>query len=189
MNTLEEQRIQFSNRPFLATPLAGMVAWLATGISGLFFSERISVYVLFITTGSIVYLALFISKFTGEHFLDKNKTKNSFDQLFMFTVGQAVLMYGMAIPFFMVDHTSLPLSIGILTGAMWLPFSWMVKHWVGIFHAVLRTVGIVLLWYVFPELRFIAIPFYIILIYVLTLMILRRRKTLKETNLQERSIS
>lgn len=176
MDTLEAQRQSFTNQKFLATPLAGLLAWLVTGIAGLFLSDRLTVYVLFAATGSIVYLALMLSKFTGEDFLNKHKPKNPFDQLFMFTVGQAVLMYGMAIPFFMIDHTSLPLSIGILTGAMWLPFSWIIKHWVGVFHAVVRTVGIVLLWYLFPEQRFVVIPFFIVLMYVLTLWLLSKRK-------------
>jgi len=98
--TLEQQRIEFSNRKFLATPLAGIIAWLITGISGLIFPDKITVWVLFIATGGIVYLGLFISKFTGEDFLDKSKPKNVFDNLFLFTVGQAVLVYAIAIPFF-----------------------------------------------------------------------------------------
>ena len=69
--TLESQRLEFSNRKFLATPISGLIAWLLVGISGLIFPDGITVWVLFIATGGIVYLALFISKFTGENFLDK----------------------------------------------------------------------------------------------------------------------
>lgn len=174
--TLKEQRIEFSNRKFLATPLAGLIAWLITGISGLLFPDRITVWVLFIATGGIVYLALFISKFTGENFLDKTKPKNVFDGLFLFTVGQAVLVYAIAIPFFLMDYTSLPLTVGVLTGTMWLPFSWIIKHWVGIYHAVSRTVIVVVLWYLFKDDRFTVIPFSIVAIYLMTLFILHRRK-------------
>ena len=122
-----------------------------------------------------MYLALFISKFTGENFLDKAKPKNEFDQLFLFTVIQAVLIYAVAIPFFMTDYTSLPLTVGILTGTMWMPFNWIIKHWVGAFHAILRTVVVLSLWYIFPEVRFVAIPFAIVIIYIITLVILRKR--------------
>jgi hypothetical protein len=178
MKTLEQQRQEFSKGPFLATPLSGLVAWLLVAISGMFFSDRVTVWVLFIATGSIVYLALFISKFTGENFLDKNKTKNVFDGLFFFTVAQAVLTYAIAIPFFLIDYTSLPLSVGILTGTMWLPFSWIIQHWIGIVHAIARTVSIVILWYLFPDLRFVVIPLAIVLIYVVTLVILKNRSKL-----------
>lgn len=174
--TLEEQRIEFSDRKFLATPLAGLIVWVIAGIAGIFFSDLIAVWTIFIGTGSIAYLGLFLSKFTGENFLDKEKPKNEFDKLFLFTAGQAILVYSIAIPFFLIDYTSLPMTVGILTGLMWLPFSWIIKHWVGIFHAISRTITVLALWYLLPEARFIAIPFSIVLIYLVTLLILRNRK-------------
>lgn len=174
--TLEQQRIDFSNRRFLATPLSGLIVWTIIGFIGIFFSDFVAVWSIFIGTGSIVYLGLLLSKFTGEHFLDKKKPKNEFDQLFFFTVAQAVLVYSIAIPFFLVDYSSLPLSVGILTGLMWLPFSWIVKHWVGIFHTLTRTVLVLILWYLLPEYRFVVIPFGIVLIYSITLLILKNRK-------------
>ena len=175
--SLEVQREEFGRGSFLATPISGLIVWLIVGIAGLTLSATATVWVLFIGTGSIVYLALFISKFTGENFLDKSKPKNEFDSLFMYTVGQAVVVYAIAIPFFLIDYTSLPLSIGILTGTMWIPFSWIIKHWVGLFHAISRTILILVLWYMLPELRFVVIPFAIVVIYLITLIILRKRKT------------
>ncbi len=169
--TLEEQREEFANRKFIATPLSGLIIWLIIGVSGLVFPVETTVWILFIGTGSIVYLALFISKFTGENFLDKTKPKNTFDTLFLFSVGQAVLIYSIAI-----DYTSLPLTVGILTGTMWVPFSWIIKHWVGIFHSVARTLVCVLLWYLFPDDRFVVIPFAIVLLYIITLVILNKRE-------------
>ena len=174
--TLEEQRTEFTNRKFLATPYAGLVVWLLVGISGLMLPVSATVWVLFIGTGSIVYLAMFISKFTGENFLDKEKPKNEFDKLFLFTVGQAVLVYSIAIPFFIMDYSSLPMTVGILTGLMWLPFSWIINHWVGIFHSLVRTISILVLWYTLPEYRFVAIPFAIVLIYIITIIILKNRR-------------
>lgn len=175
-NELELQREQFSKRSFLATPISGLIAWLIVGISGLIFPDWVTVWVLFIAVGCIVYLALFLSRFTGENFLDKTKPKNPFDSLFLYTVGQAALIYSIAIPFFLQDYTSLPLSVGILTGSMWIPFSWIIQHWVGIFHAVIRTVLILFLWYLLPELRFVIIPFAIVGVYLITIYILIKRQ-------------
>jgi hypothetical protein len=177
--TLEAQRIEFSNQKFLATPLAGLIVWAIIGIVGIFFSDFIAVWSIFIGTGSIVYLGLFLSKFTGENFLDKRKPKNEFDTLFLYTAGQAILVYAIAIPFFLVDYSSLPMTVGILTGLMWLPFSWIIKHWIGIFHTLTRTILVLALWYLLPEYRFIAIPFGIVLIYIITLIILNSRKNIK----------
>ena len=173
--TLDEQRIEFANRKFLATPLAGLSVWSLIGLIGIFFSDFIAVWSIFIGTGSIVYLGLFLSTFTGEKFLDKSKPKNEFDTLFLFTAGQAILVYSIAIPFFLVDYSSLPMTVGILTGLMWLPFSWIIKHWVGIFHTLSRTLIVLSFWYLLPEYRFIAIPFGIVLIYIITLIILKNR--------------
>lgn len=177
--TLEEQRLEFANRKFIATPLAGLIIWTIIGFVGIFFSDFIAVWSIFIGTGSIVYLGLFLSKFTGENFLDKSKPKNEFDSLFLLTVGQAILTYSITIPFFLVDYTSLPMSVGILTGLMWFPFSWIVQHWVGVFHTLTRTILILILWYLLPEYRFITIPFGIVLIYMVTILILSGRKKIE----------
>lgn len=177
--TLKEQRIEFSNRKFIATPLAGLIVWTIIGFAGFFFSEFIAVWTIFIGTGSIVYLGLFLSKFTGENFMDKDKPKNEFDTLFLFTAGQAILVYSIAIPFFLIDHSSLPMTVGILTGLMWLPFSWIINHWVGIFHSLIRTILILILWYTLPQFRFVTIPFAIVLIYIITMIILKNRKLAK----------
>ena len=176
VKTLEQQRIEFSGRKLLAMPLAGLLVWMIVGVAGLLLPPQQTVWVLFIGTGSIVYIGMFISKFTGENFLDKSKPKNTFDNLFLLTVGMAVLVYSIAIPFFIIDYTSLPLSVGILTGLMWMPFSWIIRHWVGVFHSVARTVSIVALWYLFPENRFVTIPLVIVVIYIITIVILEKRK-------------
>lgn len=173
--TLEEQRTEFINKKFLATPIAGLIAWLFIGISSLFVSNQWKVWILFLATGCIAYLGMFISKFTGENFLDKSKPKNEFDALFFHTVAQAILVYAIAIPFFIQDFTSLPLTIGILTGLMWIPFSWIIKHWVGIFHTSARTITIVALWFLLPNQRFITIPFAIVIIYLITIFVLLKR--------------
>jgi hypothetical protein len=75
----------------------------------------------------------------------------------------------------MIEPTSLPLSVGILAGLMWLPFSWIIQHWVGTFHAFTRTALVLTAWYVFPEQRFVVIPAIIVLIYLITIYVLARR--------------
>src|SRR5699024_5060554 len=161
---------EFKQKKLLASPIAGLIAWTIVAISALLFSDNITVWVLFIATGSIVYLAMGSSKLTGENYLDKNKTKKTFDNLFFLPVAQAVLVYSIAIPFFLEDYTSLPLTVGILTGLMWVPLSWIIDHWVGLFHSITRTVLILFLWYLFPSDRFITIPIAIVLIYIISII-------------------
>ncbi len=175
IRSLDKQREEFSRRRLIATPIAGMIAWGVVAISSPFLSPFAVSMVLFIATGSIVYLGMFISKFTGENFLDKSRPKNTFDTLFFYTVGMSALVYAIAIPFFLVDYTSLPLSVGILTGLMWLPISWIIRHWIGLVHGVARTISILLVWYLFPEHRFLAVPIVIVLLYVFAIVVLENR--------------
>jgi hypothetical protein len=87
----------------------------------------------------------------------------------------AVLVYSIAIPFFLVEPTSLPMSVGILSGLMWIPFPALIDHWVGLFHGITRTVLLVLAHYTFPDQRFVIIPAIIVVIYLITIVVLQRR--------------
>jgi hypothetical protein len=172
---LDEQRTDFARRRFLAMPLAGAVVWTIVGIGGTLLPPLAEVWLLFIGTGFIVGIGMFFSRFTGEDFLAKNKPKNAFDTLFFLTVAMALMVYSIAIPFFEVDYTSLPLTVGILSGLMWIPLSWMIDHWIGIFHTVARTVLVVAAWYIFPHNRFVVIPAIIVAVYAVTIVILEQR--------------
>ena len=173
--TLEEQRREFAQRRGLAMPLAGAIAWTIVGVAGVFLPPILKVWVLFGAVGSIAGLGIFLSHLTGENFLDKQRPKNVFDGLFFRTVGAAVLVFAIAIPFFREDYTSLPLSVGILSGLMWLPFSWIIGHWIGTFHALARTALVTASWYLFPNCRFIAVPAVIVAIYAVTIAVLEAR--------------
>jgi hypothetical protein len=172
---LEEHLRAYRSQRFLAFPLAGTIAWAIVGLAGIWLSTWWAAMVLFIATGTIVYLGLGLMRLTGEHVPRGERRKNPFDTLFFLAVASALLVYAIAIPFFIIEPTSLPLTVGILTGLMWMPTTWLMGHWAGVFHAVTRTVGIVVLWYALPDLRFVAIPFYIVLVYVATMIMLERR--------------
>ncbi|RUO75703.1 DUF7010 family protein [Pseudidiomarina taiwanensis] len=174
-SSLEQQRQEFAQRRLIATPLAGLIAWSVVAVCSLFMDSYAISMTLFIATGSIVYLALPISKLTGEDFLNKQRPKNTFDTLFYYTIGMSVLVYAIAIPFFLIDYTSLPLSVGILTGLMWLPISWIIQHWIGFVHAILRTLVVVSVWYLFPEHRFFAVSVAIVTLYIGAIIVLERR--------------
>ncbi|MGB6973693.1 MAG: hypothetical protein WBD67_03320 [Terracidiphilus sp.] len=175
LRSLDEQRAEYACRRGLAMPLAGLIAWTLIGIGGAFLPPILAVWSLFIGTGFIAYLGIALSRFTGENFLDKKTPKNVFDNLFLHCVAMALLVYAIAIPFFRVDYTSLPLTVGILAGLMWVPYSWIIQHWVGIFHSVARTVLVTAAWYLAPHRRFVIIPAVIVGVYAVTLVILEQR--------------
>jgi len=43
MEPLEQQRIEFAHRKFLATSISKLIAWMLLGLSGLLFEDRITV--------------------------------------------------------------------------------------------------------------------------------------------------
>lgn len=174
--SLEEQRIEFSKSRFIAMPLAGTIAWTIIGIAGAFVPAGLAAWILFICTGMIFALGLFLSRFLGEDLIGNSRNKNEFDGLFFQSVLMAWLVFAIAIPFFMIEPTSLPLSVGILAGLMWLPFSWIIRHWVGQFHAFSRTFLVAIAWFVFPDQRFVIIPAVIVVIYLITIYVLATRK-------------
>jgi len=159
LRSLDEQRAEYARRRGLAMPLAGLIAWTLIGVAGAFLPPILAVWSLFIGAGLIAYLGMILSRLTGENFLDKKKPKNAFDGLF----------------FHCVDYTSLPLTVGILAGLMWIPFSWIIQHWVGVFHTVARTVLVTAAWYLAPHDRFVVIPTVIVGVYVVTILILEQR--------------
>jgi hypothetical protein len=173
--SLDEQRREFSRSPLLAMPIAGTIAWTLIGITSLFVPVGLAAWILFICTGMIFALGLLIARFLGEDLLGNTRNTNEFDRLFFTTVQMSWLVFAIAIPFFMIEPTSLPLSVGILAGLMWLPLSWIIQHWVGAFHAFTRTALVTIAWFLFPDQRFVVIPAIIVAIYLITIYVLARR--------------
>lgn len=173
--SLDEQLAEFARNRFLAMPIAGTIAWTVTGIAGAFLPVNLAAWVLFIMTGSTFGIGLLVAQLIGEDLLGKTRPANVFDSLFMHTLVMAWLVFAIAIPFFMIEPTSLPLTVGILAGLMWVPFSWMIQHWIGLFHGIARTVLIVAAWYLFPEHRFVVIPAIIVATYLVTIVVLMKR--------------
>lgn len=174
---LEQRWQQFQSRRFLAMPIAGAIAWGAIGAANALvlestFARSMAIY---IGTGLIFYLGLLVARFTGEDLLGKRDPGNPFDRLFLAGVVQAVTVYSIAIPFALIQPDSLPLSVGILTGLMWIPFSVLLGHWLGVFHTVARTLSCLMLWYGFPDARFFALPLAIVAVYLVTIGLLQRR--------------
>jgi len=177
--TLEQYRAEFSNRRFLAMPLSGLIAWTLVGIASLYLNAFQASLLLFVAIGSIVYLAMAVSKLTGEDFF--RGFGNPFDRLFFVGMFMALLVYSIVIPFFMIDYRSITLGVGILSGLMWMTFSWIVQHWIGYCHAVVRTLLIVAVWYLLPERHFQAVPVVIVVLYVVTIIVLEIRwRSLRE---------
>ena len=93
----------------------------------------------------------------------------------MMVMIMALLVFAIAIPFAQADYRSIPFTVGILSGLMWIPFSWSIQHWIGAFHGILRTLLVLVAWYIAPEHSFIIIPAIIVFTYLITIPVLEFR--------------
>ncbi|MBC3875178.1 DUF7010 family protein [Undibacterium flavidum] len=174
--SLDQQLVEFRQRRFLAMPLAGILVWSALIVTGIFFNPKAQVLAVFVGTGSIVYLAMFLAKLTGEQLqFTSNKKRNFFDTLFLSAVAMSFLCYALVIPFFLENYRSLPFAVAILTGLMWLPLSVLIQHWVGVFHAVARTTLCIWAWIMYPEHSFVLQPVIVGAMYVVSIAALELR--------------
>lgn len=173
--SVDQQLAAFRHNRFLALPVTGMMVWIAIGIAGAVLPTPIAALSVYLGTGMIFYLALGVAKLLGEDLLGRRRRGNLFDRVFMASVATALLVFGIAIPFNLRDATAVPLTVGVLTGLMWLPFSVLLGHWVGYFHAIGRTALLVAAWYVFPEHRFVALPTVVVAVYAVSILALARR--------------
>lgn len=174
-SSLEQQRELFKQRRFLAMPLAGMLVWAVIGCMAPFVSELVKVYSVWLGCGSIFYLAIGLAKLTGEDFFGKHRAKNTFDRLFLLAVSMCLMMFPIAMIYSTENNSSVPLTVGIIAGLMWMPFSWIIEHWIGYFHAIARTIGVVIVWLCFPEHRFEAVSLVIVIVYAITLYVMELR--------------
>ncbi|GAA6185237.1 hypothetical protein [Aliiglaciecola sp. NS0011-25] len=174
--TLDQQREQFRQRRFLAMPLAGMIVWSIIGFIGFFVeSMEIKVWSVWLGCGAIFYLGIFFAKLTGEDFFNRKGPKNEFDNLFMAGVVMALLVFAIVMPFATKENESIPMSVGILAGLMWMPLSWAIQHWVGYFHAITRTIAIVTCYFGAPEHVFVSVPAVIVVVYIVSIYIQEKR--------------
>jgi hypothetical protein len=156
----------------LAMPIAGACAWTVAGFLGAILSETDSAT---IAMFAIFPTALLVSRFTGEDLLGTN-SQNELDTLSVLSLVTAMLGWGIGIPFWLVEPSSLPLSAGIIAGLVWVPMSWILQHWVCLFHAISRTVLVMAAWFAFPDHRFVVIPAIVVIIYVLTIFVIATRQ-------------
>jgi hypothetical protein len=124
-------------------------------------------------SGVIFPIALLIAKFRNEDVILKS---NPFGLLMGRCVLMVNLLWAVHIPLILKVPEYVPLTLGIGLGLHWLVYSWIIKHPVGTINSILRTVSILVVWYLFPEHRIVATAFTIVAIYILSLFQMQFRE-------------
>tara|TARA_R110002073_G_scaffold206993_1_gene366932 strand:+ start:272 stop:853 length:582 start_codon:yes stop_codon:yes gene_type:complete len=173
--TLDELRVDFertSNRS-MSMPIAGAIAWSVVAILSVMLEFHFALVATFICTGMIFLVAIGIGKIRSEEVLSN---KNPMAKLMGMCAFMVNLLWAVHIPLFLYAPQFVPLSLGISIGLHWIVYSWIIQHPLGIIHAVLRTILIVLAWFVFAEHRPTSISLVIVFVYLLTLYQMNNRR-------------
>lgn len=166
--TLDEYRRDFevsANRA-VSMPLAGALVWLVIAVISTKLDERTGVLVLLFGSGAMLPIGLIIARFRGEVIMS---SENPLAKLMGLCVLMVNLLWAVHIPLFLYDPALVPLSLGISLGLHWIIFSWIVQHPLGIVHAVLRTILVLVAWFIFPDQRLFAIGLLIVFVYTISI--------------------
>ncbi|MFB2648347.1 DUF7010 family protein [Shewanella mangrovisoli] len=174
--SLDQQLIEYRQKRALAMPLSGMMVWGLLFILSFILPASQMVMATFIGTGSIVYLAMGVSRLTGENISFKKSTeRNWFETVFLAAVGMSFLTFSISIPFFMENYLALPFALAVQTGLMWLVFGVLAAQKVAIVHAIVRTVACVVAFMLWPELSFQLQPLIVVVCYGFSIPLMERR--------------
>lgn len=174
MTTLTQLRADFDvrSRGSLSMPLAGMVVWAVIGALGAMLAPKAAILALAFGTGAIFPLAMAIARLRGEQLIDND---NPLAKLMGASVLMVNLLWAVHIPLLMTAPQFVPLSLGIGLGLHWMVYSWIIAHPLGYRHAILRTIGLVAVWFAFPAHPVTASAAVVVAAYAITLAEMRAR--------------
>ena len=176
MQTLNDLRTDFDTRSkySMSMPIAGLIVWSAIAVLGAFLPLKAGVLALVFATGAIFPIAMMIARLRGEQLMDN---PNPLARLMATCVVMVNLLWAVHIPLVVYAPTFVPLSLGVGLGLHWMVYSWIIGHPLGYQHAVLRTIGLLAVWFAFPAHLVTASATVIVATYVLALFQMHSRST------------
>lgn len=174
MQTLNDLRIDFDTRSkySLSMPIAGLIVWSAVGVLGAFLPMKTGVLAMVFATGVIFPIAMLVARFRGELLTDN---RNPLSRLMGTCVVMVNLLWALHIPLVVHAPEFVPLSLGVGLGLHWMVYSWIIAHPLGCHHAVLRTIGLLAVWFAFPAHLVSASAAVIVAVYVMSLLQMHSR--------------
>ena len=168
MQTLTQLRADFEQRTnrSMSMPLAGLAVWCVVGILSLVLPPGSATLALVFATGAIFPLALGIAKLRGERLLEST---NPLAKLMGVCVVMVNLLWALHVPLLLQAPQFVPLSLGIALGLHWMVYSWIIAHSLGYRHAMLRTLGLLAVWFAFPSHPVTASAAVVVVAYAITL--------------------
>ncbi|WP_288381741.1 hypothetical protein [uncultured Massilia sp.] len=172
--TLDQLRADFDQRSrgSLSLPTAGLLVWCLVGVLGMILSSRAATLAMVFATGAIFPIALGIARMRGEELIENG---NPLARLMGICVLMVNLLWAVHIPLLMRAPQFVPLSLGIALGLHWMVYSWIIAHPLGYRHAILRTAGLLAVWFAFPGHAVTASAVVVVAAYAMTILEMRAR--------------
>lgn len=176
MQTLIQLRADFDehSKGAMSLPIAGLLVWCVVGILGTVLAPKAAILALVFATGAIFPLGMAIAKLLGEQLLGN---ANPLARLMGVCVLMVNLLWAVHIPLLMRAPQFVPLSLGIALGLHWMVYSWIIGHPLGYRHAILRTAGLVAVWFAFPAHPVTASAGVVVAAYAITIVEMRMRRS------------
>ena len=167
---LEKKRFLVRANFGMSLPAAGAIYWIVLGIAGFYLEPKEWAILGFFGSGLIFPVGLLLSKPMKANL----SAKSPFASLAMPAVASMFLSWPMTIAAFMTDVTLVPMFLAIGMSLHWPAIGWMYGSEVCMFHALIRVIAVSGLWFFFPPVSFTVIPIFVAILYLLTMIGMRR---------------
>lgn len=185
MQILNDLRNDFDARAkqSMSMPIGGLIVWSAVAVLGAILPWKAGVFALVLATGAIFPIALLVARIRGEQLIDN---PNPLAKLMGTCVVMVNLLWAVHIPLLLYAPKFVPLSLGIGLGLHWMVYSWIIAHPLGYQHAVLRSVGLIAVWFAFPSHLVTASAVVVVSAYALTIFQMHARSSTARSMLAAR---
>lgn len=172
--TPEELRGDFVRRRkgCISLPITGLIVWSMAAVVSFFIPLKNANFALIICYLCLIPIAILIAKFRGEEM--GGGAENPLFRLASMCRVMVFLLWAVLMPLLFQAPMFFPLVMGVGLGMHWIIFSWTVNHPLGVIHALLRTVLVLLAWFLFPENRVGAVSIAVALVYLVSIYQLKR---------------
>lgn len=158
-------------RGSLALPIAGAILYSVAAILSLWVSPGLHNLVLTLCFWTILPVGAYIMRLRGERPPDP---ENPFFKLSAVGRILALSTWSIHIPVWIYAPDLFPLTIGIAFALHWANFSWMMGHPVGFIHLGMRTIFVLLAWFLVPQDRMGAVAAGVALAYAISVLQMSR---------------
>jgi hypothetical protein len=161
----------------LAMPIAGALVWTIAAVAATQLDQPTATQVLLSATGAIFPIALVLARVLKEKLVNN---PSPFGRLMGLCIIMVNLLWALHSTLIFKDASLVPLRLGIGLGLHWIVFSWIIDHPVGIIHAVLRTILVTALWWLFPTQPVVAVAVSVVIAYAYSIFALATRRLNQE---------